>query len=89
MAQQSGYGSQTVEQMMRQHFLRVTHRGQVVDLVPLLQQIHEGHEQINLCRSQLQLQRLNALFELGTQCLAHADASSFCAAKPLKPPFFR
>ncbi|MPM48561.1 hypothetical protein SDC9_95286 [bioreactor metagenome] len=80
--------------MAHQHFVGITHRRQVVDLVPLLQQRKKIDELGVLLFTQIQpelLRTISQLFQQGR--LTHAAASTeICPdrlMKSLKPPFFR
>ena len=53
LALQRGNGRQAVEQVVRQHVRRVTQRGEVVDLVPLLHQRQVTLELVQLGGRQL------------------------------------
>ncbi|MNT14989.1 hypothetical protein D3C72_1500190 [compost metagenome] len=75
--------------MVSQHLLRITHRGQVVDLVPFLQQIQKSHQQPDLAIIQRQPQLQHSFAQLFFQCGAHAVLASSVAENPLKPPFFK
>ena len=89
MAAQRRHGGQAVEQVVREHFLRVTHGRQVVHLVPLLQQREELQQTQELRIVQPQRQRLGTRAQALHQHIAHATTPSSARTKPLKPPFFR
>ena len=97
MATQGQHSGQAVEQVVGQHFLRVAHGRQVVDLVPLLQQGQKLHQLRKLRGGQLQPHRSRTFLQaclqgFGGGCTHAATSPSACAAfkaKSLKPPFFR
>ena len=83
LALQRGNGRQAVEQVVRQHVRRVTQRGEVVDLVPLLDQGQITLELLLLCRQQIHPHLLGGMEDIG--CSHH----SLAKAAVLKPCFFK
>ena len=82
MAAQWGHGSQTVEQVVREHLLRVAHGREVIDLVPLLQQRQKFQELCELHITELQRQCLGTGAQALRQHIAHAGTSPSARAKP-------
>ena len=64
--------SQTVQKMMRQHVCWFPNRGQVVNLVPLLDQIQVRQQLIQLQLRQINGQRCSAIDQLIAGCLHQA-----------------
>ena len=82
---------QAVEQVVRQHLGRVAHGGQVVNLVPLGEQI-EIRQQLRVLRGrETQAKRSGAFGQALLLRVAHAALATAGATpvKPLKPPFFK
>lgn len=80
---------QAVQHVMGQHVGGVAHRRQVVDPVPLEQQIEVGQQALDLPLVQRQAKRLRAGAERRTLRVHQAASAAPPPAKPLKPPFFR
>ena len=76
-------GRQAVEHMVRQHAGRVAQGGEVVDLVPLLDQGQITLELLLLCRQQIHPHLLGGMEDIG--CSHH----SLAKAAVLKPCFFK
>ena len=83
-------GREAVQQVVRQNVGRVAQSGQVVDLVPFLNQRRIGQQALDLFVRQAQAQSLHAGTQARLQIHTHAcTPSSAVCMKPLKPPFFR
>jgi len=69
---------QTVQQMVGQHLGRVTHRRQVVDLVPFLDQVQIGQQGIHLGAGQVQPQRPDGTLKSGAHGQSSIKGSGQC-----------
>jgi len=60
VAAQRGDDGKAVQQMVREHFRRIAHRRQVINLVPLGEQVQVGEQPGGLLLRERQAQRLRA-----------------------------
>ena len=91
-AAQRRYHGQAVQQVVRHHVVRVAHCGQVIDLVPFLDQVEVGQELTKLRWEQTYAHRRGAFGQARREQVSdsrHGVQADTGSANWMKPRFFR